>query len=137
MGTFLTMVVGAIGGLFKSGVDAWRESRQHAAELKKLQKQKELAIEENKIKLAQSETEYNSAIAMNNLSKSSGLGGIFLFVLAILLATPYLLIIFMPEAVGQYFELLKTMIPEWYHNMMIGIILAMYGLRKLGQFYKK
>lgn len=104
-------------GIVKDFVQGRRDLQQ--AEIRTAQ-----AVEDNKARLAASVEDHNSSWEMAQLSdKDKGLRRVCF----VILMAPFVYAMFDPQAVTNYFDVVLDAMPEWYINIVVGVIGAIWG----------
>ena len=110
-----------IGAAFEIGrelVDEWREGRRNKRKIK-------AAVAENKARLAVEKQTHNNKWEMMQLEdKDELLQRVSFF----LLSAPFLIAIFDPQAVNQYFTVALSSVPEWYQYLYVGMLGGIWGI---------
>lgn len=113
--------VSAVVDLVKEGVGYYRDTRKAKHDLKK-------AGLENRARLLRDEMTNNHEWEMQSLEdkdKWIRRTSFFAFIL------PFVVAIFSPEAVRQYFDVALASIPEWWKNAYIAITGAIWGISSM------
>ncbi len=110
--------LGFLVSIGKTLIGDWTAAREAKREVKK-------AVTENKIRLAQNEQTHNSKWEMMQLEdKDELLQRISFF----LLSAPFVVAIFDPLAVRDYFTIALASVPDWYQWAYVSILGAIWGI---------
>lgn len=117
----LTAAISSVTAIFSQ----WYSGRQ---KLKEAELNKKIAIEENKARLARDKNQYNHDWEMASLEKSDRFlrrASFFLFI------CPFIVAIFSPELVNEYFSVALEPVPDWYKKIVVGMVGGIWGMSEL------
>ena len=133
---WLSLIVPGVVNLFTGMFGAWQKARQRKEELKEEQHLTKLEIEKQKQMLARDKEQANSAIALANLAPARALKWLMRLSLLLFLI-PYPLALFFPELVSEGFTRVIQAIPDVWHQLTLGALAAIWGIREIGKFKRK
>lgn len=108
----------------KTLVSNWTDAQSNKRAIKK-------AVADNKIRLAQSAQTHNSAWEMAQLENKDTLLRRLSFVL---MSVPFVVAIFDPQSVHDYFTIALAAVPNWYQWAYVSILGAIWGISAFKNF---
>ena len=108
----------------KTLVGDWTAARQDKRAIKK-------AVTENKIRLAQNEQSHNSEWEMAQLQ---GKDTLLRRVSFLLMSAPFVIAVFDPASVHDYFTVALAVVPQWYQWAYVSILGAIWGIAAFKNF---
>lgn len=117
-------MLGIFSGI-ASIANTWLEGRNQKQKASQALDAAEVA---NKVRLLESENEYNSEWEIAQLRDKDKSLRWFSF---LLISAPFIVAIFDPDAVNYYFTTALAAVPEWWVKAWMGIMGAIWGLSSL------
>ena len=109
---------GLVASLFSGFADDYQKGREHKRKISD-------AVTKNKIRLAESDQTHNQNWELEQIQGKDKLLRRMSF---LLMSLPFLIAIFNPEAVRDYFLIALAAVPEWYQWAYMSILGAIWGV---------
>lgn len=136
MWQWIPTIVGGLFGIFRDKV-------QHSSEMKKLEKEAEVAIKKADKELAVAvqtgkvDKEVLEARKQLEAVRPENNSVVLKVFLTLVFLSPYLLIAIIPDQVTNYFDLITTHIPEEYTYFTIGMVGSFFGIPAARKMFKR
>lgn len=110
--------LGLLANVVTGWVGDYQKGREHKREISE-------AVTKNKIRLAESEQTHNQNW---ELSQIEGKDKILRRLSFALMSAPFVIAIFNPDAVNEYFSVGLASMPEWFQYQYMAILGAIWGI---------
>lgn len=134
MPAILTALAGLLPTIVSSTFDFFKTKVTRSSELRALEHERKMAVEQRLKELALDKSKADSLWALEQLKHTDRYMRWMTF---IVIWAPIILGAFYPVEVQQYFTNVLSAVPEWWIGMAVGITTAIFGIREILRFKSK